>query len=314
MKLGVVILTYMNYQDTFDCVNKLIEPMASYHSNSLILYIALIDNASPNEAGDHLFAYKNNLQTPSWVNVEFFRTSLNQGYGYGNNIGLEYLFNKQNCDVVFVMNNDIIVLNLDMNKLLFELTNKKGDVWGARIINRKSNEIEFYGGAVFSYSLFSSRRLLTIDDLAQNIEDEGLYISGAFIGFSRATYKIVGPFCEDFFLYFEEIEWFFRAHRKFDRKLNIVILEGIVLSHQIGGSTGNAEFGFQKSNIAEYYSARSRIIFARKVAPYYLLNAIFFNLVLAIHRLMKGYFRNVIVILIATYRGILGEKGYKNLA
>ena len=96
MKVGFTILTYMNYQDTFDCVRTLVGVLNSYSLNPLQISIALIDNASPNDVGDKLVAYSSSLQTPHWVDVKILQTSENQGYGNGNNIGLKYLFGKRN--------------------------------------------------------------------------------------------------------------------------------------------------------------------------------------------------------------------------
>jgi GT2 family glycosyltransferase len=309
MKIGFVILTYVNYQDTIHCVKSLIEALSSPVSGSCSVDIVLVDNDSPNGAADQLVNFGKYLEKPPWIHLTLLRSSENLGYGNGNNLGLERLFRSLECAVVFVMNNDVIVHSMDTNLLVHELESKNGDAWGCHILNEASHDTEYYGGAIFNRFFFNSRRVLSRGEVARITGNEGFYISGAFLGFSRAAYEKVGPFYESFFLYFEEIEWFYRARQKLGRNLNIVVLEGITLRHQVGGSTGNSEFGTQKSDVAEYYSARARILFSRKVARLYLPNAICYNLTLAIHRFLIGYKRNVGIIIIATLRGILGEKG-----
>jgi len=95
MKTGIVILNYNDYENTL----RVVEQVESYFSLS---YIIIVDNCSPN---------KENLKLKELENdrIVFLRADENKGYGSGNNIGLRYLEEHTDCELVIISNPDIEV-------------------------------------------------------------------------------------------------------------------------------------------------------------------------------------------------------------
>ena len=75
-KCACVILNYNDYENTI----KIVQVLKQYKS---ITYIVVIDNASTDDSFNMLMQNK-----PG--NTTVIRTSINGGYGYGNNVGVNY--------------------------------------------------------------------------------------------------------------------------------------------------------------------------------------------------------------------------------
>ena len=74
------------------------------------------------------------------------------------------------------------------------------------------------------------------------------FLSGALLAFRRETWQRLGPWPEEYFLYFEESEWLLRAAR---RGVRIAQVPTARVEHRWGGSTG-------PTPEARYESARDR--------------------------------------------------------
>lgn len=116
-RIAVVILNYMNYEDTIACVNcTLNQTYADYE-------IIIVENGSTNQSYNILsFIYS------SCPKITILRSKKNLGFAIGNNIGIKYAKTKLKADYVFVCNSDII-----FEKDLFE-TIEKVDYKGIGVI------------------------------------------------------------------------------------------------------------------------------------------------------------------------------------
>ncbi len=100
-KLGIVILNYLNYKDTLECVKSL--QKQSYES----FYIVVVDNHSPNESYQIL---RNKLSV--FGNVSVVQTDANLGFAKGNNYGIRIL-KKMGIRRILVSNNDVVFFDED---------------------------------------------------------------------------------------------------------------------------------------------------------------------------------------------------------
>lgn len=94
-KVGVLILNYLSYQDTINCVENLLK------QQGVILSVLIIDNHSPNASYPTLLEHF--AQQPV---VRVIQTDKNGGYAYGNNLGFRWL-EPEDFDFLLVSNNDI---------------------------------------------------------------------------------------------------------------------------------------------------------------------------------------------------------------
>ena len=113
---------------------------------------------------------------------------------------------------------------------------------GFRILNKKGTHIEFDGGGmnVFGYglSLSCGKKIYSKDN------SETLFACGACSLMNRKFYQKVGGFCTDFFCYFEDTEFGWRANR-LGLKTFFVRDKGLSVCHA-GQHTSGRESGFRE--------------------------------------------------------------------
>ena len=98
-KYGFVILHYLAYDMTVECISKLLDKFKKYD-----MHIVIVDNASKNQSGKKL---KEKYLKESLVTV--IENIENLGFAKGNNVGYQYLIDRYDMDYIIVMNNDILI-------------------------------------------------------------------------------------------------------------------------------------------------------------------------------------------------------------
>lgn len=125
VKIGIVILNYLNVQDTIECVN------SALTIRQAGLEIIVIDNGSPNQSFEKLKKkWKSNPRVHVIGNME------NLGFARGNNTGISYARETLGCDYVFCVNNDIVFSDPTIIRKLLSADDGNTAVIGPRIIGR----------------------------------------------------------------------------------------------------------------------------------------------------------------------------------
>lgn len=127
--ISVVVLNYMNYLETVNCVNSILrQENVDYH-------IVIVDNGSSNES----FLYLRDIFRGE-ERIHVIRARKNYGFAKGNNIGIHYARNRLNSDCVLLLNSDTILIGNDyLYNMVSEIQEDIGVV-GSRIINRDETE------------------------------------------------------------------------------------------------------------------------------------------------------------------------------
>lgn len=130
IKVGFVILHYLAYEMTCECVDNLLNNFSENISN-----IVIVDNCSSNGSGDLLIEkYKNQKIVIVLKNKE------NLGFAKGNNIGYKWLKEKNNSDFIVVMNNDVLINDKSfVDKIISCYNQTNFDVMGPDIFNPKTH-------------------------------------------------------------------------------------------------------------------------------------------------------------------------------
>jgi GT2 family glycosyltransferase len=105
--------------------------------------------------------------------------------------------------------------------------------------------------------------------------------------------ETVGLLNEDYFLYYEEIDWFTRA----GSEVRCVVAEGARLYHREGGSIGSP--GWQRSrpsHTADLHVFRSKLLYMRRFYPDRLLRCYCSSMLEIGKRLLRGQFSNALVV------------------
>jgi GT2 family glycosyltransferase len=106
------------------------------------------------------------------------------------------------------------------------------------------------------------------------------FISGASMVASREFYETAGPIPEDYFLYYEEIDWALRR-----KNLPLLYCPDALVFHHAGTSIGSPRVGQIASPFSFFFKHRSRMRFMLRFFP----AALLYSVAKAGQLLMKGH-------------------------
>lgn len=121
-KVAIVILNYLNYKDTIECVESI--AIDRYPVKEIIV----VDNGSPNDSKAKLEERFRNM-----TGVHFVANAENVGFARGNNLGIRYATEILGCRFVLLVNNDTLFQDPGMITTLMEAYEPGVGVVGPRI-------------------------------------------------------------------------------------------------------------------------------------------------------------------------------------
>lgn len=221
-QIAIVILNYNGTSQTIDCIKNI----AKFEKNSEKYKLIVVDNHSNDEDRDELL---NHASTNGYVvlhedEVDFnsydrkkFILFLKENYGYakGNNFGLK-LATQMNCEITFIVNNDIILKEPLIEEMADYLRkNKKVGIVGPKIIGvdgkkqgpyKKPNLLTHSIYPLFYPVGFLISRIFPKSIMNSETNEEYPYrIMGCFMGVKNRIFEEIGYFDENTFLYAEEM-------------------------------------------------------------------------------------------------------------
>lgn len=243
-----IILNYNNYKDTFeciDCLNKL-KINSSFENN-----IVLVDNASSDDSG-------NKLKCVFKDSVVYIQNDINSGYAAGNNVGIKFAIDNK-ADYICVLNNDTVAdTDFYSDCINYLIENKNIGFVSPAIENFDNNLVQSTGGDI----LFE-KGLVTVknngvkrEELPREIESD--YLGGACLIFNAKLVEKIGYIPENYFLFFEETEWCWKA--KLNGMFN-VCLSTSYIKHKGSASIDSI------NGLHAYLMERNRVVFLRRNTP-----------------------------------------------
>ena len=128
-KIGIVILNYLNYKDTIECVESI--AIDEYPAKEIII----VDNGSPNSSKAELEEKFTNIG-----GIHLLFSDQNEGFARGNNIGIRHAIDHLKCNFVLLVNNDTIFQDPRMITALVEAYEEGVGIIGPRILTADGNE------------------------------------------------------------------------------------------------------------------------------------------------------------------------------
>jgi GT2 family glycosyltransferase len=194
-KIFVIILNY-NGKDTIrTCLESV------FYSDYPNFEVVVVDN---NSTDGSLEIAKN-----IFPKFHFIKNEKNIGFGSGNNIGIRFALERM-ADYVFLLNNDAALEKDTLSKMINNAKEKNFPV-SSPVIRDKNNEIWFSGGEI---------KWLTMKTVHKNKLPESEnpyptdYVSGCAMLVRKDVFQKTGLFDEDYFLYYEDADFCFRAGKK----------------------------------------------------------------------------------------------------
>ncbi|MBT4520815.1 MAG: glycosyltransferase family 2 protein [Halieaceae bacterium] len=226
----------------------------------------------------------------------------NLGFAAGNNVGLRYALGQPDMTHCWILNNDTLVDPACLSSMQSRLSREATPAVCGSIIHFFDNPetIQAIGGNCFNkrtgVALQSEGRFRAeheLDDCGL-IEEKIDYVSGCSMMVPRSLLERVGLLSEDYFLYYEEIDWFTRANLPF----RICIAEDAHIYHREGGSIGSPTWQREKpSLVADFHIFRSKHLFMHKYHPGNLVWCYLSSCLEVGKRIIRGHFGNARVVL-----------------
>lgn len=185
----------------------------------------------------------------------------NLGYAGGMNKGIKIGLKDKSIKYFLLLNNDVVV---DPNILIQFIEYSKGKNFGilgsVMTYFQEPDKIWFAGGKLNKIFIFTRHPYMNKTyrpDLTVASPD---FITGAAMFVERTVFEKIGLFDEDYFLYWEDVDFCLRASNK---GFQIFCINKPLVLHKISSSTG-----LQGSNTLSftraYYYARNSFLFIKK--------------------------------------------------
>lgn len=306
--LGVVLVTYNSAGIILDCLESLLA------STGVRLVLQVVDNASTDgtpsvirdwAAGraaaplaDLPFAVPlapkplpialPQAVPPSGHVLGLIETGENLGFAGGVNRGLAALAIMSEVDRFWILNPDTVVPPGSAHAFATHPEPAGGfSLMGGRVLYLdRPDMIQIDGGTINRWTGITNNLSLFASHAATPPPDAATmdFITGASMVASRRFCEVAGPMAEDYFLYYEEVDWALRRGA-----LPLLYCPGGLVYHRAGTAIGSATANRLASPFALWFKNRARMMFMRRHFPLGIVTAWAWTIGKVGQYLVKGY-------------------------
>jgi len=178
--------------------------------------IIFVDNASNDDSIEFI---KNNYNDGR---IKILKSEKNLGFAGGNNFGIRNAIGQY----VLLINNDTWIENNFLEKIVNFYNNNNFDIVAPREVNYDKTEKD-------------NNRSIMIDFLGhfayKKFKNKDFYLSGVCLFFDKDFYIKTQGLDNNFFMYVEETDWFWRLNLL---KIQFSYIDNLYIYHAIAGTTG----------------------------------------------------------------------------
>ena len=250
-KVFIIILNYNGKETLLECLQSVFQ--IDYPDREIVV----VDNNSADGSLE--------LAKKFYPRAHTIKNDKNIGFAAGNNVGIRFALEKM-ADYIFLLNNDAEIEKSAISKLVtLAQNNKEAGIISPIILKGKSNKVWFAGGKIKWLAMKTDHFAVP---LAENPHKTD-YISGCAMFVKKEVFKKIGLFDENFFLYYEDADFCWRARK--ERFESYVVPSAKVYHFERSEENKKAKI---------YWLVVSGIIFFKKNAPAFLKPWISFYLLL----------------------------------
>lgn len=274
--LGVAVVTFHSADVILGCLDSL------FASQGVKLRVAVTDNASGDDTValvrgwaarrsglDPAFRFAElpaaTGDAPS-AELTLLRSPVNGGYAHGVNAGLRLLLRDPALELFWVLNPDCEVT--PEAAAGYCRHGAAGDfalMSGRTVYKELPDRIQSDGGRIDRLTGVCSSVNAGRDPATTALPEPASldFLTGANLVASRAFIARAGLMAEDYFLYYEEVDW---ASRRGDLPLRLA--PDVTVYHYGGTSIGSGAVNRRATPFANYFNYRNRIRFLRRHRPW----------------------------------------------
>ncbi len=294
--LGVVIVNYRGAADTIECLESLLRCRVP-------MKVVVVDNCSADGSIERLQAWAAGQEAavPQSAEMASFSSpplrkplamaevaanavgngpiqsfsliisSENLGFAGGNNLGLRHLMADPRLNIFWLLNNDTVVTQDAPLALLTRMTAGHRIGMCGTVVRHywAPGRIQALNGSSFNLWTGMGKALggeqpATTSFNPQEIADATDFVLGASLAVNRAFLTEIGPMADEYFLYFEEIDWSIRNKALGNKAFEIAFAHGATVFHKAGQSIGSPSAQSGRSAFSDYWMTRSRLKFVAR--------------------------------------------------
>ena len=237
----LVSIVTVNYNQSAATCDMLESLYASGYPN---LEVWVVDNASPSDTPEIIHK--------RFPQVFFIQSEKNLGFAGGNNLALR----QAKGDFIYLINNDTIVPENHIHHLVSALTdNQETGVVCPKIKLFDDPDIIMFAGFTPMSSLTIRNKIIGFAEKDHGQHDQrrqSAYAHGAAMMVKREVIETVGLMNEEYFLYYEEVDWSSRIRKA---GYSIWYIPDTFILHKESLSTG------KDSPLKSFYMNRNRALF-----------------------------------------------------
>lgn len=211
-ELSIIIISYNTEKITKRCLDTVVESLT--HQPDLKTEIVVLDNNSPDDSVQMLNTYAKKLKDNKQISMKVIASNKNLGFGVGNNEAVKESTGKY----LLFLNSDTEALKDAVPLLLKKYIKADYDFAGARLLNKdlslQPSAGRFYTLPVAFAALFLQADRWRYSRSSPSRDTQTDWVSGACFITTRKKYDSIGGFDPEIFMYFEEMDLFYRAHQK----------------------------------------------------------------------------------------------------
>lgn len=271
-KVCVVVLNWRDAKATIACLESLVLAISSGQA-----CVVVCDNDSGDGSGEAIEIWAGNQAFPKYLigesvaePITVIQTGKNGGYAFGNNRGIEFALQYAQFEYIWILNNDTQIEAGSLQALLDYAENEpEAGVIGSTIVDMEDPDIVQCAGGCRYYPALSAhkpvgqgqRRNVLIDQ-AGKYRRKIDYISGAAFFMRIGLIRQIGLLCEDFFLYFEELD--------FTRRMNVTRYTFHWCPESVVRHVSRSPKLGDNSPARQYHAHLSALMFTTRWHPYFL--------------------------------------------
>lgn len=241
----IILVNFNGLDDTRACVESCLQLT---HER---FQIVIVDNASADGSGSTLAA-----DYADEDRVHVILNEANLGFAGGNNTGIAHAL-EHGADFVWLLNNDTFVDAQALSELVAAAAeHPEAGMFGSKVYFADRPETLWFAGGFIRDVCEGSvyHRGLEEEDLGQYDEAEVVdYVTGCSLLVSTGLVRTIGTMSEDYFLYWEEVDW---CDRSTAAGRPCLYVPASKVWHKVGASLGATNTPLQIR-----YDARNRLIF-----------------------------------------------------
>ena len=232
--------------------------------------VLVIDNDSPDHTASVVQSWID--QAPATApTFRLIETGLNGGFAFGVNIGLRIAQRDPEAGLFWILNPDCCAAAgaAQAFQNMADAHPEFALMGGRTVFPVPGDPIQSDAGRVWPWTAVcrNVNQGKPAHDTPPPV-DQPDFLSGANMVASRLFVERAGPMEEDYFLYYEEVDWAFRRG-----KLPLLICPDALVRHVGGTAAGSATLDRQPSAFSNYFIYRNRLRFALRHMPWALPGA-----------------------------------------